>query len=154
MKGRAWPWFLGLLLLGPVAMNGWVLAKLSNDSTFAVEDDYYRKAVTWDDHMAQAGRNTHLGWKAAATATRAPGQGIRLQFVLTDTAGRPVTGAQVNVLAFHNARAGLRDQIAAIADGTGYRADLKLDQPGLHEVRLTAQRGEQVFTQVLRVDVP
>jgi hypothetical protein len=145
---------LGLLLLGPVAMNGWVLAKLSNDSTFAVEDDYYRKAVTWDDHMAQAGRNTNLGWKAAATATRTPGQGIRLQFVLTEASGQPVTGAKVSVLAFHNARAGLRVESVATAEGPGYRADLKLDQPGLHEVRLTAQRGAQVFTQVLRVDVP
>jgi nitrogen fixation protein FixH len=126
------------------------------DPAFAVEPDYYARAVAWDEHMAQGRRNAALGWRASATLTLAasPAQG-RVTVNLSDADGRPLDEAQVTVEAMHNARASRRHHVALRTTGNGtYDGVLAAERPGAWELRLTAVRDSARFTETIRLDVP
>lgn len=150
-SGRAWPLAVGVLLAAGIAFNLGVVFVASRDPSFAVERDYYRKALAWDQTMAQERRNAELGWSLDVTIERTPEAGeARVAARVTDREGRPVDGARFTVEALHNARA--RDVVtgALLADGPGrYRATLPLHRAGLWELRLRAERGTDVFTDLV-----
>jgi nitrogen fixation protein FixH len=123
----------------------------TGDPSFAVEPDYYQKALRWDETMAQEARNEDLGWSVAVTFERAARAGeVKLAARVNDRAGRAIEGARVGVEAFHSARARhvLRATLSPEATG-GYSAMLRLDRPGVWELRLRVERGDQVFTKTL-----
>jgi hypothetical protein len=66
-KGRAgssrkWPMIVvGMLVAHASLWVGAVFIARSN-ATFAVEPDYYQKALHWDETAAQAAENRRLGW--------------------------------------------------------------------------------------------
>jgi hypothetical protein len=66
---------------------------------------------------------------------------------LTDSAGRPLTDASVELEAFHHARAALvlKASLGASADGT-YRAILPMRRSGKWAIRLRVTRGDDLFT--------
>ena len=65
-KGWYWPVAIVGLLVGGAAANIGLMIVANRDATFAVEPDYYRKAVDWDRTMAQEARNVELGWRVSA----------------------------------------------------------------------------------------
>lgn len=151
MKNGAWfPVFLVALLLVSVGSNIYLLYRATNDPAFAVEPDYYQKAVEWDDHQAEKAASERLGWHLALEAERA---GLRV--LLTDRLGQPIEDAHLQVVAFHNARAGHRLKGEMVAEGEGYYTwKPGFDRPGLWEYQLAAVRGEDRFLQVTKRDVP
>lgn len=148
-KGWYWPWLLGGLMALVLGVNlGFVYVAVS-DPSFAVEQDYYQKALDWDHKRDQDRINAELGWTVDfEVAPPAPDGSRRLLARLTDGRGAPVEGALVHVEAFHNARAGLvlEADLSPAADGSGYSAPLPLRRPGLWELRLEARLGGQRFT--------
>jgi len=154
-KGWYWPLVLAGLLVGSAGANIGFMLIATSDPTFAVEPDYYRKAIDWDKTMAQETRNAELGWAVSARLEQAarPGQG-RLVARVTDRAGAPVTGARVAVEAFPSARAGQVVTAALEPEGNGvYAGGIPLGRPGLWELRVRVTRGEQVFTRTLSQDL-
>src|SRR5512136_3054494 len=106
-RGWYWPFLLVGLLAAGVGANVYFLARAVGDPSFAVEPDYYAKAVAWDAHQAQARENADLGWSVTidvAPADLATGR-ARVVAKLVDRDGRAVPGASVGLEAFHNARA-------------------------------------------------
>ena len=86
-KGRYWPVaIVGLLVSGAAANIGFMVVA-SRDATFAVEPDYYRKAVDWDRAMAQEARNVELGWRVSAQLEA--GDGRRARLVARASRSRP-----------------------------------------------------------------
>lgn len=155
--GRGWLWPLGLALALALSAGGNVVFMVlaSRDASFAVEPDYYRKALDWDRTMAQASANRALGWMATVDeVVPAPG-GRRLVVRLIDREGRPVDGAQVTVEGRHGARAAevVHGRLAGAGQGR-YAAELPLGRAGLWELRVRAERAAQVFTQRLDADLP
>ncbi|HKZ05559.1 MAG TPA: FixH family protein [Methylomirabilota bacterium] len=155
--GRGWLWPLGLALALALSAGGNVafMVLASRDASFAVEPDYYRKALEWDRTMAQASANRALGWMAAVDGPAPAPGGRRLVVRLIDRDGGPVDGARMTVEARHGARAA--EVVHGLLAGTGqgrYAAELPLGRVGLWELRLRAERGAQVFTQRLEVDLP
>jgi nitrogen fixation protein FixH len=152
--GKRWPWAIGTVLVLTMAGNLWVLRLAGSDPSFAVEPDYYRKAVAWDTTMAEAAQNTRLGWQltveSMATSGTAPAQ---LSVQLRDREGKPMDGASLEVAATHNARA---DHIVtgtfADAGGGRYVAALDARRPGLWELRFTVRHGTDRFTARIRHD--
>lgn len=134
----------GLLLMARIA---------SDDPGFAVERDYYRKAVGWDAEQAQLAENQRLGWTMTAEALPRAGGRAVVRVGLRDGQGRPVTGARVTFEAFHNARAGDLRSGEARAVGQDYELDLGAVRPGLWELRLTAQAGTDRYTAVVRREI-
>ncbi len=157
-----WPGVVVVLLLWQVAMSTTVIVLAHSDPSVAVEPDYYRRALHWDDESAARRASEALGWRleltveaeqagtqSARSVDSPGGTGVRLiRATLRDRDGRPVDGASMRILAFHYARASDRRQIELVGKGAGlYEATARLERPGRWEIRLTAQRGEQSFTQ-------
>ena len=145
--GTLWPFViagaLGLHVVGSLVM---VYFATSNES-YAVEPDYYQKALAWDDKRAQDRRNAELGWQLEFTVEPAPaGQDPIVRVELTTVDGEPVTGATIAVEAFANAR---RDDVltaTSIAAESGYETTLPMRRNGLWEFRFTVTRGDELFT--------
>lgn len=155
-KGWYWPWIVAGLLLLAIGANGLLLLKATTDPSFAVEPDYYRKALDWGQTQAQARLNSELGWRAEVAVepeTTVPGQ-ARVRTRFTDRDGMPVDGAGITLEAFHNARSAERIEAALVPQGDGaYAADLPMRKDGVWEFRLRAVRGSDIFTAVLDQDV-
>jgi nitrogen fixation protein FixH len=153
-SGKLWPWGLGLVLAVTVAGNIWMMRVAGSDPSFAIEPDYYRKAVEWDSTVAQSVRNQALGWRLSAMlgAPAASGSTV-LVATLRDANGEPVTGAAITVEATHNARATeiLTAELAP-AEAGSYRATLPAARRGIWELRFEVERGAERFTATLRAD--
>ncbi len=66
-KGVGWPIGVATILVLVVAANVWVAIIANRDPSFAIEPDYYAKAVAWDSSMAQARHNATLNWSLTPT---------------------------------------------------------------------------------------
>ena len=105
-RGMWWPIGLAGVLAATVAANIWVAAIANDDPSFAIEPDYYRKAVAWDTTLAQARHNALLGWRLtpAMSAIASDGSSL-LSARLTDSTGSEISGAVIRVSALAVARA-------------------------------------------------
>ncbi|MCG3172614.1 MAG: hypothetical protein GMKNLPBB_00768 [Myxococcota bacterium] len=151
-RGGYWPWLLG----GALALHsGGMIAMAvtaNRDPSVAYEEDYYRKALNWDQHMAQEVRNRELGWTLSLeNPGRASMKENELRVRLLDGAGLPLHGAQITLEAFPVARSGQKIAVTFRESPRGdYLASARLSRPGLWEYRFTVRRGEDIFTSVQR----
>jgi nitrogen fixation protein FixH len=156
-KGWYWPLLVVGLLASGVGSNLYFMGRALSDPSFAVEPDYYAKAVAWDAHQEQARENAELGWSLVLTvgpADLATGR-ARVVAQLADRDGRPVPGLAVGLEAFHNARAA--DVVRGSLTETpahDYAGELAVLRPGLWEFRIAAERGAETFTAVVEQDAP
>ncbi len=152
-KGWGWPVAVAVILAATVGLNVWVFRVANDDPAFAIEPDYYRKAVDWDSTLAQRRRNLALGWHLSprldAFTVR---DGALLQVTLTDAGGAPIRDATVRVAAFFNARANDIIDSALVRDSAGYAVRLPVKQGGVWELQFDVRRGTQRFTAVSRVE--
>lgn len=137
-------------LLGILVTVQVVLFRLSSgDSSFAIEPEYYQKAVNWDERMRERQASERLGWHADATITR--GDNASLRVTLRDASGKPVDNATLSVDAFPNARAGEVQHLALQHTTAGvYESALRLIHAGEWEVRLVARTPSDTYTTTLR----
>lgn len=155
-RGRAWALAPFLILGGGLAGLGVMTALAVDDPSFALERDYYRKAVEIDARRAQEARNRELGWELILESIPETPSGGELIVMLLD-GQRGVDGpallddARVTLEAFHNARALDIQELELEGVGEGrYRTRLTSVRPGLWELRFTVQRHGTVFTSVQR----
>lgn len=148
-------WLLPVgLLASLVGGELWMVYTAVHDPGFAVEKDYYKKALQWDATEEQTAQNEKLGWRLALDTAPAPDRRVNVRVALRDNAGRPLRGANVKVDTFFNARAGqiLHAELREESDGS-YVAALPIAHRGLWEFRFTATQGGVRFTDVVRKDV-
>jgi hypothetical protein len=150
---RIWPWVPGGLLASMLAGLGTLAAIATNDPGFALERDYYRKAVRYDLEVLQRGENARLGWNLDATLTP-DATGTSLLVTARDARG-PLAGARVSVEALENAHASIVYDLTLVEDAPGrYRGSLPAKRGGLWELRVRAERAQERFTEVVRVSLP
>jgi nitrogen fixation protein FixH len=151
---RLWPWVPALLLASLIGTQITVLASALDDPTFSTEDDYYRKAVDWDAHMARQRQSQALGW-TAQTRIDAFGAGDRaVSIELRDARGAVVSGARARAVAFANTRASRPLELALEEQSPGvYHAMLGAARTGLWELRLSATRGVDAYETTLRFEL-
>lgn len=151
---RVWPTIIVTLLLGNVTLGVVLMRVASADPHFAVEPDYYRRAVGWDSTQAQARQNIALGWQVTPSLGGVGGGETPFTILLTDATGVPLDGASVSVEA--RAVAHAADLLTAHLLPTGtpgtYAAMLPVAREGLWEVRAVAVRGDARLTAELRLD--
>jgi nitrogen fixation protein FixH len=156
-RSRGWFWIgLVALLLGAVVVTNVVLYRMAAaDESVGIEPDAYRKAERWDEDLAAQAKSNRLAWKARVEARLAPDGTMSIAVTLSDPAGAPVVGADVDVEAFAIARADDRVHLHAKTDADG-RALLQLarGRTGLWEMRVEARRGDERFLATLRATVP
>jgi nitrogen fixation protein FixH len=153
-RGTWWPIGITAVLATTVAVNVWVATIANDDPSFAIEQDYYRKAITWDSTLAQARQNEKLGWHLTpALGPIGSNGGARLRATLTDSAGVPISGAVVKVSAVRVARANqVHELTLAAAEPGSYDAQLEARWPGQWELRFDVKAGSTHFTEVARVE--
>lgn len=145
-------WIIAPAGLASVAIIANVLLAVTafGDPSFAVEEDYYQKAVDWDEELAERRQSAALGWTVALST---PAGGL-LRADITDKDGAAVIGAHVEVVLFHYARASERNKalMKEVAPGR-YGAAVPMERAGWWEARLRARLGDQTFatTQGFRV---
>ena len=153
-RGTRWPVAVALILGTCVAANIWIIRVANADPSFAVEADYYQKALRWDDELAQRERNRALGWEITPTLSSiSPDSGAELRVSLRDRTGAPLSGAEIKVQAMHNTRAG--DPFDGVLKGAGSgdsMARLPLKRPGIWELRFDVRQGTDLFTARHRIE--
>jgi len=147
---RYWP--VAVISLAAVALgaNFFLVYLAVSDPSFAVEPDYYQKALNWDDHQAQEQANVDLGWNLEfkLATVRGPDGSLELRATLLDHAGAPIDDATVQLETFHNAMSAYPLEASLVSQGEGvYSTTLAIRRPGLWEFRFVLARGEQRFTQ-------
>jgi hypothetical protein len=151
---KVWPW-IPVGLLGAMLTGLGVMASLAiDDSSFALERDYYAKAVAYDAEIAQRAQNARLGWSLSVDAAPAQhGKTSRIEARLSDAAGA-LERARVKVEALRNASAGrvLEAELREVVPGQ-YETELPLERGGLWELRFTVTRETNRFTKNERLDV-
>ncbi|MEY2929349.1 MAG: hypothetical protein RL033_98 [Pseudomonadota bacterium] len=154
-KGRVWAWVPGLLLTALLGTQLTVLHSVLDDPSFALEPDYYRKAVAWDSQRLLDRESQALGWHATLHAE--PGtqaSDLQLEVQLRDAKGTPLAGALLHVRAFANARAARLLETSLVETTPGiYTGKVPSSVLGLWEFRLEATRGSDRFAAVLRESV-
>lgn len=146
---------LALMLGGLLTMA----ALAQNDPGFALERDYYQKAVHYEQEIAQRAENARLGWRvrgAVGTERSSSNPARRTLTARVEGAGSPITGARVTVYAVRNASAArvIEAELVESASERGtYRAELPLTPGGLWEFRFTVVQGEARYTESVRLDV-
>lgn len=154
-RGLGWPIAVTAILGATVGANIWVAVIANDDPSFAVEHDYYRKAVQWDSTMLQGRENERLGWRLEPTlAPFGRRDGSALSVTLTDGSGAPIRDARIEVTAFFNARADsvVHAELREVAGGTSYDTTLPIHHAGAWELRFDVHRGRERFTNTARID--
>lgn len=139
-----WPIAVGVILGATVVGNIAVMRIANDDPSFAVEPDYYAKAVAFDSTMAQERRNLDLGWGVETSLDPlVTGSPTLLTVRLKDRDAGPLIGASVSIVARFNARANdtLTATLPEISPGT-YRSALSITTPGEWEIRVDARHGD------------
>lgn len=149
MRLRAWPGMIFVLLGVNAGVVGVTIYAAVTDRSFAVEPEYYRRALEWNQTARQRERNAALGWAVEVASLTPRGAALHVGVRVKDRGGAPVSGAQVAVLAFAETRAGCRYE-ATLAEGEAgaYTGDLPATEPagGLWQVRVAVSRGGDLYT--------
>ena len=148
-KGSLWPVIIAGALAFHVVASLVVVFIATSDPSYAVEEDYYQKALAWNDKRAQDRTNETLGWSIdfSVEPPAAPGDQSTIEVTLQDGHSSPLNGAIVSVEAFHNARSAdiLKFQLTPEGEGT-YRSSFPAKHNGRWEIRFTIEHDGELFT--------
>jgi hypothetical protein len=156
-KDRAPVWaFVPIVLLVFLGMIQLVLVrKAVGDPSFAIQDRYYAKAVSWDAQKAQEAQNARLGWRLNGDWAALPRGEVELVLQPVDAAGMRLLGLRIEVEAFAIARSSSVVRATFVEGPEGeYRAPLRTLRSGIWELSFTAARGGDRFTMAKRVELP
>jgi nitrogen fixation protein FixH len=152
-RGMSWPIGIGAILMLTVGANIVVYRVANNDPSFAIEPDYYRKAVAWDSTASERRVSAALGWSAPISLVRT-GSALALRAMPRDANGTPLRGATITAQLFPIARSQHVDSVAMTESTPGqYSADVSQARAGLWEVRLSVTHGSNRWASVDRVEV-
>ena len=154
--GAIWAWVpVGLLVCMFFGIG--TLAYIAiDDPNFALEPDYYAKALHWDQAQSQLRENDTLGYDLELRqplVMSAAGQ-VQVELELKDRNAAGISGASLEVSAFPNAFAGRVEHLVLeeVAPGV-YRGTLSHGIPGLWELRCSVSVGTAHYARALRSDV-
>lgn len=154
-RGWYWPWaIVGVIALQASVIIVTVFVAVGPESR-AVEPDYYRQALRWDEKAAELRAADRLGWGVALNRTEpAAGGGWAFSVSVMDAEGGPIDDAAVTALAFPAADAASRVEFPLEPAGAGeYRGELASPRAGLWEVRLTITRGDERVLVIRKIDM-
>lgn len=142
------PILVGAITLVSMVSVGLLIFRSGTDPTFAVEPDYYAKALNWDKQRRAAQESAALGWTADLVSAL-PGPVAVLH--LTDQSGARISDATITGIAFAHRNASRRAELkftASAQEPGAYQATLPVDAQspaGLWRISIIAERGGQRF---------
>lgn len=155
--GRSvWAWVPAMLLGSMFVGLGSMAYVAIDDPHFALEPDYYDKAVHWDRSQAEqrASATTGLQLQLNGPLVTAADGSVEVEIRVTDRAAAPFPGARVELQAFPNAYAGQVQDLVLRESAPGvYVGRLTRGVLGLWELRIGVVRDAVRFREVRRLDV-
>jgi nitrogen fixation protein FixH len=149
-KGAVWPYLIAGALALHVVVSLIVVFVATSDPSYAVEENYYQKALAWDDKREQDRTNDALGWHVDFSVNPPERRGDQptLEVCIRDEADLPLNEAAVSVETFHNSRGGdiLHARLEATDTPGVYRATLPMAHNGRWELRFTIDQNGRRFT--------
>ena len=149
-KGFIWPVVIVSALAIHVVASLIVVFIATSDPSYAVEENYYQKAINWDEKRAQDRDNESLGWnfEFSVTPPESAGEQARVEITLDDREGLPLNGATVSIETFYNPLSGdiLRAQFPVTDVSGSSSITLPMRHNGRWEVRFTVEREGETFT--------
>jgi hypothetical protein len=153
---RFWA-LLPALLLGCMLLGLGTLAHIAiDDPHFALEPNYYDKAVHWDRARAEQSASRALGLHVALSQPNgiAADGSAELELRVQNPSGDAFASATVELEAFPNAFASRVQRITLREVGPGlYRGKLERAVPGVWELRIAVTRGADRYQEVLRPEL-
>lgn len=148
--GALWPWFIGGALVLHVVVSLGVVFFTASNASYAVEEDYYDKAISWDEKRAQDRMNDELEWSLTFSVAppTVPGEKPKLDVRLAGANGESLTGATISLETFHKASSGdiIRIAIPPSEEAGQYTASPEMRHNGLWELRFAVDYGPDHFT--------
>jgi hypothetical protein len=154
MKQSLWA-YVPALLLGSMFIGLGSMAYVAvHDPHFALEPNYYDKAVHWDDGLAEERASRDLGLTLALDELRiAPTGNAPLLVKLSAASGQELHG-QLTLEAFPNAFAGQIQHLTLHETAPGiYTGALTKPLPGLWELRFVLTQGGHRYRETVRRDI-
>ncbi len=154
----AWPSFVILLIVATIGGTFSMMWFAQRDGGPQVIDDYYRKAVEWDQTVAQQAAGDALGWMVdVSIQPPAPGTDQpTLSLAFSDSTGTPIQGLTGNVRLLRPQFAEALFETALLAapgmPGT-YSQAVAINRPGLWDIQIEASRDESRFLKTIRTEV-
>ena len=149
-KGFLWPAVIVSALAIHVVVSLVVVFIATSDPSYAVEEDYYQKAINWDEKRAQDRTNENLDWNLefSVSPPEQPGEQPKVELTLENQLGLPLTGAAVSIETFYNSLSGdiLRAHFPATDESGRSEITLPMKHNGRWELRFTAQHNGETFT--------
>jgi nitrogen fixation protein FixH len=150
---KLWPAALVAVLAMTVVANFAIYWMANNDSSFAVEPDYYQRAIDWDSTVARGARSTALGWVTDVRLAPPESGHATLSVTITTRDGLPLDSADVRAALSHNAQGAHVYEVRLLASGPGlYAARVPSTAQGLWRVDIAAVRGGDIFSRRVTVD--
>ena len=153
MRSWTWPAIVIGILTVTVVGNFWVMRIAKSDPSFAIEENYYQRAVNFDAQRGVELRSDRLGWTLELSAGPASPMGSTLLATLRDSTGALVDSANVMVRLTRVARSQTTIPVPLAPVQGGYSATVPFDAAGLWDVELEARRDGARFVAERRLDV-
>ena len=148
-----WPgMIIGILSFSVIANILLVMASRS-DGGAQIIDNYYEKAVKWDEHQADLKRVSEMGWDVQIlVGPHAEKRAIR--FVMQDKNGTPLSGLTPHVVVTSPAKLEPIADVELVPAGPGvYATEITIPHNGFFDFELTAPLGDGDFVTRKRVEV-
>lgn len=149
-----WPGLVVALLISSVGWSVGLMLYASSDGGAQVVENYYDRAVRFDEIRATEQAASQAGWRVQLQWPAAAGESLGLRII--DADGDPVGGLQGSVELRRPELSGAqgRAQLVPVADQAGrYRVDLSPDRDGLWDVVVEANQGAQSYRIAVREEV-
>ena len=150
-----WPGIVFGLIATSMTLMTITLTLAVSDPSFGVEEDYYAKAVAWDETAELRASSDALGWSADVSISDVvDGKGERsVTVLLTDAEGLPVDASPTKAVVFHHARRTETFELRLVRIAPGrFAAGAPLTREGLWQVRLRFEADNDVFLITTDVD--
>ncbi len=155
-----WPVGLTLALVAVVVVQGTMVYLALHSGVVLPEENYYEKAVAWDDELALREVGRQLGWNLGFVLPSGPqylrGMPWPVDLIVTDEKKRPVTGltGEVRTIRAADTRMNGHGQLIELPHDPGhYRVMLTFPAFGLWQVDVKAKRGDLEFLDTRRIEV-
>lgn len=152
-------WVPGLFVLGfliVIAVNGILIFEAVRSFSGLETDSAYEKGLHYNQALAAAANNARIGWHAEPIVRpgRIAGKAAdrELEIVVTDRAGAPVTGLQVQAILVRPTNAGMDTPLSLTDRGNGhYGAVFTPKGLGNWDLRISARSGDTSWQQIQRI---
>lgn len=148
-----WPGMVVAILGLSVVANIVLVTAAQSDGGAQIIDNYYEKAVNWDQHQADLQRVREMGWTVDILVGPAA-ERRAVRFVMHDKNGAPLNGLRPHVVVTSPAKLEPIADVELTPAGLGiYAAEMAIPHAGVWDFALTAPLGDGDFITTKRVEV-